>query len=462
MCDTALAKSIAIIGAGYVGIVTGATLAHLGHQVVCVDNDVDKIARLQSGELPIFEPGLAEVVNPLIASGALKFTTDLPGAVKNARVVFICVGTPMSPSGAADMCYVEAVARGIGAAMDGSYRVVVNKSTVPIGSGDWVAMVVQDGFADAHSEGETAPDFDVASNPEFLREGSAVADSFYPDRVVIGARSERALQEMRELYAPLLEGRFSVPGVEPPKDRPQPVPFVVTDLTSAETMKYAANAFLALKISYINEIARICEHVGADVSEVAKGIGYDRRIGHRFLSAGIGWGGSCFRKDVSALAHIARQYGQTPHIIEAAMAANDLSRQECVNKVMRELKMVYGKTIGLLGLAFKPDTDDLRDAPALTIAARLIDAGARVKAYDPVAMPGAARLNPDIRMAADPYDLAREADALVLVTEWPQFRTLDLDRLRAAMRTPVFVDGRNLYNASDMRARGFRYVGFGI
>lgn len=454
-------KRVAVIGTGYVGLVTGAALAHLGHEVICVDNDAGKVASLRAGKVPIYEPGLAEMMAPLLKQGNLTFTTDLSEAVARSRILFICVGTPMSETGAADMTYVEQVARGIGAAMDGTYRVIVNKSTVPVGTGDWVAMIVQDSYDEAHASDDFPADFDVVSNPEFLREGTAILDTFYPHRVVIGTRSTRAQQEMEELYARLLAGRHTPAGIQPPAGHREPAPFLVTDLTSAEMIKYASNAFLGMKISYINEIAEICEHVGADVTEVARGIGYDRRIGHDFLRAGLGWGGSCFRKDISALAGIAAQYGMQTRLIDATVAVNDDMRESCVQKVMRELKMVKGRTIGLMGLAFKPNTDDLRDAPALSIAARLIEAGARVRAFDPVAMDAAQREMPGIRMATDVYDLARDSDALVLVTDWPQFRSVDLYRLRLLMRTPIFVDGRNMFDPAAMVANGFRYVSFG-
>ncbi|HEY3413476.1 MAG TPA: UDP-glucose/GDP-mannose dehydrogenase family protein [Armatimonadota bacterium] len=453
--------SVAIVGTGYVGLVTGAAMAQIGHHVICVDNDASKIAALKAGAVPIYEPGLSDIIASLSESGRLTFTTDLAAAVSRAQVIFICVGTPMSANGSADMCQVETVALAIGAALDGSYRVIVNKSTVPVGSGDWVAMVLQDGFTQNHSAGDFVADFDVVSNPEFLREGSAIADSFYPDRIVIGTRSERAIRVMESLYAPLIEGRVAVPGLMPPPHLRLPVPFLVTDLASAEMIKYAANSFLALKVSFINEMATICEHVGADITQVARGIGYDRRIGHRFLEAGLGWGGSCFKKDISALWHIAAQYGHTPAIIRAALDVNMELREECFQKIQHELKMVKGKTIGLMGLAFKPNTDDLRDAPALTLAHRLLEAGARVKAYDPVAMERATVEIPEIRMCSDIYDLAQDCDALVLVTDWPQFRTADPARLREAVRTPVLVDARNMFNPSEMEAAGFRYVSFG-
>jgi len=453
---------VAIIGTGYVGLVSGAALAYLGHQVVCVDNDPAKIDSLRRGTVPIYEPGLAEMLAPLAASGAISFTEDLQETVKWADIVFICVGTPSTADGSADMSAVKQVAYSIGAAMDDRYRVIVNKSTVPVGTGDWVTMVVMDGFCETGGPKPGAPDFDVVSNPEFLREGSALTDTFYPDRIVIGTRSARAIEVMEDLYRPLVQGSFRSPGVPAPKDRALPVPFVVTDLTSAEMIKYAANAFLALKISYINEIASICECVGADVRQVARGIGYDQRIGSSFLSAGVGWGGSCFGKDLSALRHIAGQYGMDPDILRSAIDVNHRLRETCFRKLQGELKMVTGKSVGILGLAFKPFTDDLRDAPALTLVDRLLEAGARVKAYDPVAMEKAARARPEVRMAEDPYSAAQDCDAVILVTEWPEFRELDLERLRSVMHTPVFIDGRNVFDPAEMAAAGFRYSAFGV
>jgi UDPglucose 6-dehydrogenase len=454
-------RNVAVVGAGYVGLATAVTLAHLGHNVTCVDTDAAKVAALANGVVPIHEPGMQPLMAASVAAGRLRFSTDLAPAVRAAGFVFICVGTPMSPSGAAEMKYVEAAARGIGAALDGAYRVIVNKSTVPVGTGDWTAGVVQSGFVEHNEACGFAPDYDVVSCPEFLREGTALADSFYPDRIVIGTRSERAVEEMQELYAPIISGAFEVPGLQPPPHHRLPVPVIVTDTPSAEMIKLAANAFLAAKISFINEMARLCERVGADVTEVARGIGADARIGYRFLNAGLGWGGSCFGKDLAALDHLARALGEPPGIVRAAMDINASLRDAAIRKLERELGPLEGKTVGLLGLAFKPNTDDLRDAPSLDIARRLRDAGATVRAFDPVAMPNAARQAPWLEMAADPYALAVGADALLLVTEWPAFATLDLARLHATMRTPVFVDGRNVFQPAQMTAAGFRYSSFG-
>jgi UDPglucose 6-dehydrogenase len=455
------AMDVAVVGTGYVGLVTGVMLAHLGHRVTCVDQDAAKVEALRRGEVPIYEPGLGELMPPLRESGRLSFTTCLPAAVRAATVVFICVGTPMGEDGAADLSAVAAVARGIGEAMDGSYRVIVDKSTVPVGTGVWVSTLIGEAFSAAHPSGGFAPDYDVVSNPEFLREGTAIADAFYPDRIVVGSESERALLVMEQLYAPLIDGAFALPGLKPPVDRRLPVPVVATDITSAEMTKYAANAFLVMKISFINEIAAICERVGADVTQIAKGIGYDQRIGHRFLQAGLGWGGSCFPKDLSALRHIALENGYDPRLLAAAIDVNLAMRDVCLEKLERELGDLSGKTIGLLGLAFKPHTDDMRDAPARTIADHLQARGATVRAFDPVAMEKSRDFLPHVEMTPDPYALAEGCDGLVLVTDWPQFRGLDLARLRKAMRQPVFIDGRNVFEPAGMHAAGFRYQGFG-
>jgi UDPglucose 6-dehydrogenase len=468
---------ICVVGTGYVGLVTGACLAHVGHQVVCVDRDAAKIEGLERGVLPIFEPGLPDLVSAQRGAGRLAYSTDLGTAVSRAEVVFITVGTPPAANGEADLGSVEAVARGIGAALNG-YKVIVNKSTVPVGCGDWVAMLVREGLAarrsarmpagsagggqasgSSQSTGVTAPDepaFDVVSCPEFLREGSAIHDTFHGDRIVVGSASHKAIALMRELYAPLIEQRF--PGGDPQ----QPIPFVVTDLGSAEMIKYAANCFLATKVSFINEIANVCERVGADVSQVAAGIGLDHRIGRHFLNAGIGWGGSCFPKDVRAMTHIARDYGYEARLLEAVIAVNEAQRQVALVKLQQHLKSLKGKTIGLLGLAFKPDTDDLRDAPAMGLARQLLKLGAGVRAYDPIAASRAQAELPALRTCDDPYVLAEGCDALVVATEWPEFRTLDLGRMRLAMRGHhVFIDGRNMFEPAVLKELGFLYVGVG-
>ncbi|MEO0843975.1 MAG: UDP-glucose/GDP-mannose dehydrogenase family protein, partial [Cyanobacteria bacterium J06643_5] len=363
---------VCVIGTGYVGLVTGACLAHVGHDVICIDNNEEKVKLMKSGQSPIFEPGLSEIMQNAIQNGKIQFSSDLAAGVAHGEILFIAVGTPPLPTGESDTRYVEAVAKGIGSHLNGGYKVIVNKSTVPIGSGDWVRMIVLDGIAERQKElvpaggasnGDKLPtgDFDVVSNPEFLREGSAIYDTFNPDRIVLGGNSQKALSMMKELYTPIVERQYAEDKSLPP------VPVVTTDLSSAEMVKYAANAFLATKISFINEVANICDRVGADVTQVAKGIGLDSRIGNKFLNAGIGWGGSCFPKDVSALVHTADDYGYEAQLLKATISVNERQRLIAMEKLQQALKILKGKTIGLLGLTFKPDTDDMRDAPALNL-----------------------------------------------------------------------------------------------
>ena len=467
---------VCVIGTGYVGLVTGACLAHTGHHVVCVDNNKEKVKLMKSGQSPIFEPGLSEILQSCIENGMIEFTTDLKAGVEHGQVLFIAVGTPALPSGESDTRYVEAVARGIGSHLNGEYKVIVNKSTVPIGSGDWVRMLVLDGSAERKAESKSPvlvgaggidvaatavnfakePEFDVVSNPEFLREGSAVYDTFNPDRIVLGSSNSKAIALMQELYAPVVNRHFAEDQTLPP------VPIVVTDLSSAEMIKYAANAFLATKISFINEVANICDRVGADVVEVSKGIGLDSRIGNKFLQAGIGWGGSCFPKDVSALIHTADDYGFEAQLMKAAVSVNQRQRLVVVEKLQQVLKILKGKTVGLLGLTFKPNTDDLRDAPALNIIEQLTRLGTRVKAYDPIISQTGLRSGlSDVIVETDPDRLADGCDALVLVTDWQEFRTLDYAHLATLMHTPVMIDGRNFLQQQTLEAAGFRYVGIG-
>lgn len=442
---------VAVVGTGYVGLVTGACLASNGHELVCLDTDPAKVAALREGRVPIYEPGLEDLVAEQRTSGRLTFTRDYAEAIPRAEVIFICVGTPSQPSGQADMSAVQAAARAIGAHLGSAYTVVVNKSTVPIGSGDWVGLQVRQG-AEAAGNDNPLPQFDVVSNPEFLREGSALSDAFNPDRIVLGAEAEQAVHRMRRLYAPLLRDNL---------ERGREVPIVVTDRASAEMVKYAANAFLATKISFINEIASICERVGADVREVARGIGLDARIGSAFLNAGIGWGGSCFGKDIASLIHTAREYDCPSPLLDAAISVNLAQRLAPIRKLQERLKLVKGKTLACWGLAFKPGTDDLRDAPALTLIERLDEMGAEVRAYDPQAMDAARRLQVKARLCTDPYDAASGADALLLVTEWAEFRNADWRRVREVMRRPLVVDGRNALPEAHLRELGFDYCGIG-
>ena len=454
--------NVAVVGAGYVGLVTGACLAHVGHQVTVVDKDAGRVEQLERNEVPIFEPNLEELVAR--NRRQLSFTTELPEVVRGADVVFIAVDTPQGDDGSADLASVGAVARGVGRAISeasaeerrGRPLVVVNKSTVPVGSGDYVSMLVQEGAAEG---GNGEVDYRVVSNPEFLREGSAVYDSLFPDRIVLGADERDALDTMRALYKPIIEQTFPTQTDPRPKDV---VPFVTTDLASAEMIKYAANAFLATKISFINEISGICELVGADVGSVAHGMGLDERIGSRFLSAGIGWGGSCFPKDVAALRAIAREYDHEPVLLDAAVAVNERQRKRVIAKLQHELRTLKGKRVALLGLAFKPNTDDLREAPSLEIARALDRHGARVVGYDPVAGKKAAGLVPSLEIVFDPYEALNGAHAAVVVTEWEEFRELDLDRVASLMKKPpLLVDGRNTLNPRDVEAAGIRYRGFG-
>jgi UDPglucose 6-dehydrogenase len=483
---------VCVVGTGYVGLVTGTCLSYLGHSVICVDIDERKIEMLRSGKSPIYEPGLDQLISSGLQRGHLHFSTDLAAAVKESEIIFVAVGTPPLPTGRADLSYVKAVAQSVGRALDCERRrVIVNKSTVPIGSGNWVEMLVKEGLqenpayrervaslatAAQASNNETTvtssrklpglkPEdvFLVASNPEFLREGSAINDTFYPDRIVIGATDSYAAERLRALYEPIVEQTFIPPATAPRPSGFTAVPVVTTDLASAEMIKYAANAFLATKISFANEIANVCERVGADVKEVVRGFGLDSRIGPKFLNAGVGWGGSCFGKDVSALIDIANEYGYQTELLRSAVEVNKRQRHVAVHKLQEVLKIIKGKTIGLLGLAFKPETDDLRDAPALDIAQQLLDMGARVKAYDPIANEVCRRQHPNLKIeyADDVVSLAEDCDAIVIVTEWEQFQYLDLDQIGEVMHQKVLVDGRNVLDPAAVAAAGFKYRGIG-
>ena len=460
---------VCVIGTGYVGLVTGVCLAHTGHDVICIDNNEEKVKLMKAGQSPIFEPGLSELMQSCYQSGNLKFSSDIAEGVQHGEILFIAVGTPPLPTGESDTRYVEAVARGIGANLKDGYKVIVNKSTVPIGSGDWVRMIVMDGIKErqkvlvgagaAVSDEEVekiAAEFDVVSNPEFLREGSAIYDTFNPDRIVLGSNSQKALDMMKELYIPIIERKY---GEDPSLP---PVPVVETDINSAEMIKYAANAFLATKISFINEVANICDRVGADVTQVAKGIGLDSRIGNKFLQAGIGWGGSCFPKDVLALIHTAKDYNYETELLNAAVSVNKRQRSIAIEKLQHELKILKGKTVGLLGLTFKPDTDDMRDAPALTLIEELNRLGTKVKAYDPlVSQTGMRHGLSGVIVETDAERLADGCDALVLVTDWAQFTSLDYAKMAKLMNCAVMIDGRNFLDRKALQAAGFRYVGVG-
>ena len=428
--------NICVVGSGYVGLVTGACFAEFGLKVTCVDKDKGKIDALKKGVIPIYEPGLEEMVKKNMKDDHISFTTDLTDAVRKALVVFIAVGTPPMPDGSADLSYVEEVAQSIAENMNG-YKVIVTKSTVPVGTGERIRAIV------SKSQKEKA-DFDIVSNPEFLREGSAIEDFMHPNRVVIGASSEQAMAIMKDLYSPLYL-------IE--------TPFVLTNVETAEMIKYASNAFLATKISFINEVANICELVGADVHKVAVGMGLDNRIGSKFLHAGPGFGGSCFPKDTQAIVRIAKEHGYEFEIVKAVLDVNYRQRMRMVEKIKDALKGdVKGKTLAVLGLSFKPNTDDMRDAPSVEIIGSLVKMGAKVRAYDPVAMDEARKVIKGIEYSEGPYECVDGADALVLMTEWNQFRILDLQKLKHSMKTPVLIDLRNVYEPHKMNEEGFNYV----
>ncbi len=429
-----------MIGTGYVGLVTGACLAELGHRVTCMDKDEGKINRLLAGEIPIYEPGLDALVAKNVNDGRLSFSTDLASCIPDARAVFIAVGTPSSRrgDGYADLTYIYAAAKDLAPHLQ-NYTVVIDKSTVPVGTARQVARVIRQENPQA--------DFEVVSNPEFLREGAAINDFMRPDRIVIGTDSEQAGQVMKEVYNPLY--RISVP-------------FVITGLETAELIKYASNAFLSVKISFINEMANICEEVGADVIDLAKAVGLDGRIGKKFLHAGPGYGGSCFPKDTLALLRIAQEHGVASRSVEAAVEINAAQKARMVKKIRDALGgSVDGKTIAALGLTFKPETDDLRDAPALTILPPLFEKGAIIQAHDPQGMKEASKIFPDFTYVKNAYEACNNADAVVLFTEWNQYRALDLQDIKARMKTPIFIDLRNVYSPEQMRQAGFTYVGVG-
>jgi UDPglucose 6-dehydrogenase len=428
-------KQICVVGVGYVGLVTAACFADLGNRVIALDVIEEKIIGLRQGKLPIYEPGLKEVVDRNVQAGRLTFTTSYAESLRGTEFAFIAVGTPMGVDGEADLHYVEASSREIALNMTGPL-VIINKSTVPVGTGDWVADIVR------RNQKQPIP-FSVVSCPEFLREGSAISDFMQPHRTVLGSLDPEAAEKVAQLHLPLR------------------APIVITDLRTAEMIKYASNAFLATKISFINEIANICECLGADVKEVAVGMGYDARIGKQFLDAGIGYGGSCFPKDVKALAYMAADKGRHPQLLYTVMEINDDRREMAVDHIKDLVGDVKGKVIGLLGLSFKPNTDDMRDAPSITISQRLQAEGAIVRAYDPVAMEVASALLPDVQMLPDPYSMAEGCDALVVITDWNEFKQLDKQRLRDLMRHPVIYDGRNIYEPDEMAEYGFIYRGVG-
>lgn len=429
-------SKICVVGTGYVGIVTGACFADLGNDVVCMDVDETRISRVKQGIMPIYEPGLEQVVAQNVRAGRLTFTTDYREGFKDAEFVFIAVGTPSGVDGEADLQYVRQVAESIADIIDHPV-IVINKSTVPVGTGDWVADIIR------KRRNGKALEFSVVSNPEFLREGSAIGDFMNPDRVVLGSLNRDAATLVGKLYEPLR------------------CPIMITDLRTAEMIKYASNAFLATRISFINEIACMCEEMGADVEEVARGMGLDKRIGHHFLNAGLGWGGSCFPKDVKALAHMAVLHGTHPQLLQAVMDINRNQRRRAVMKLRKALGGLDDKVIGVLGIAFKPNTDDIRDAPALDMIHLMQNEGAIIRAYDPQAMENARAVLKKVTLCEGPYQVAEGADAIILATEWNEFKQLDFGRIKTSMRGNIILDGRNLWDSETLRSLGFDYYGMG-
>lgn len=432
--------NVCVIGTGYVGLVTGAVFSDMGNDVICVDKDPRKIEMLQRNEMPIYEPGLEEMVERNQEDGRIRFTTDTAEGVRSSKVIFIAVGTPPAPDGSTDLSFVAAAAKEIAQAMN-DYKIIVNKSTVPVGTGDFVRRIVAENKAGDF-------DFDVVSNPEFLKEGDAIKDSFEPDRIVIGAPTQNVAMALLELYSPLER------------------PMLITDVASAELIKYASNAFLATKISFINAMANVCERTGADVSLVAKGMGFDHRIGKEFLAAGLGYGGSCFPKDVDSLNHKAKELGEDTLILDAVTQVNSDRTPRFIRRIREFMKEIKGKRIGILGLAFKPNTDDMREAKSVEVIHALHEWGAKIVAYDPVAMQKARTeakppLPADVEYVDNAYDCAKGADALVIMTEWNEFKLLNLERLLGVMKDPIIFDGRNIYPIERMRRAGFDYISIG-
>lgn len=429
---------IAVIGTGYVGLVTGACFAEFGVDVTCVDVDVEKISLLNNGGIPIYEPGLEQIVEKNIKGGRLRFTTEIESAVSDSQVVFLAVGTPPKPDGTPDMSFYRQAAAEVARAIK-NYTVIVTKSTVPVGTGKWLRQFAAENMDDS-------VEFGVASNPEFLREGAAIEDFMRPDRVVIGSDDPRAIEIMKELYRPL----FLIE-----------TPFVITSLEAAELIKYAANAFLATKITFINEIANLCDAIGCDVHDVARGMGMDKRIGRKFLHPGPGYGGSCFPKDTMALTTVADQFGVETRVVDAVIEANRRQRDTMLPKIERLVGDLNGKRIAVLGLSFKPETDDMRESPAIDIIREILRRGGSVRAFDPVAMDEARKFLPEIEYAANEYDAIADADVLVIITEWNQFRALEMAKVKRLLNAPKVVDLRNIYEPDDMRRIGFDYVGVG-
>ena len=427
--------NIAIIGAGYVGLVTGACFSELGNSVICVDNDPEKISLLKELKMPFYEKGLDKMVKKNVRAGRLVFTDDIKEAVKKSLVIFICVGTPPREGGEADLSYIEDVAAQIAKNMP-SYRLIIEKSTVPVETGSWIERTIK-------INNKKGIKFDVASNPEFLKEGTAIEDFMHPDRIVIGVETKKAKDILTRLYSPIK------------------AEIVVTDIKSAELIKHASNSFLAAKISFINSIANICEKTGADIEKVSYGIGLDKRIGRAFLKSGIGYGGFCFPKDLDAFIHISDKLGCDFSILKAVRSVNESQKQVFIKKIEKELWIIKDKTIGILGLAFKPNTDDMRFAPSIDIINSLISSGARIKAYDPKALEKAGAVLKNVDFCKDPYDVAKGSDALLILTEWNEFKAMDLSRIKKLLKNPLIIDGRNIFDPVKMKKLGFKYISMG-
>ncbi len=445
---------VCVIGTGYVGLVTGVCLAEVGHHVICADKDESKIKMLLEGKCPIYEPGLEDFISKNIKSGHLFFTTDVAGAIKSQDIIFICVGTPPLPTGKPDLTSLDDVARLIGKSLNG-YKIIVNKSTVPIGTAKRVKKIINENIADNNGKHE----IDIVSNPEFLKEGEAVHDAFSPERVVIGSESQKAIACMKQLYEPIISQDFEY---AKKNNTDKKIPIIITDSTSSELIKYASNAFLATKISFINEVANICERVGANIRDVTFGMGLDSRIGNKFMRAGIGWGGSCFPKDVRALAFTAEEYGTPANILNAVIQVNNYQRFRVVQKAMDMLGIIEDKIIAVLGIAFKPNTDDTREAPSVTVINKFIELGAEVRAFDPIVKKCPPDVDKKVIIAESVYHAASNADLLVLVTDWDEFKNMDFNEIKKIMSKPNVIDGRNILDRGKLAGMGFNYKGIGI
>lgn len=445
---------VCVIGTGYVGLVTGVCLAEIGHDVICVDKDESKIASLKNGRIPIHEEGLEDLVKKNHSNGKIVFDSDTAHGISESEIIFICVGTPPLPSGKPNLTAIDDVARMIGKSLNG-YKIILNKSTVPIGTAKRIRKIINENKLKDNGN----HDFDIVSNPEFLKEGEAVKDAFFPERIVIGSNSEKAVNIMKKLYEPIIKQDFEY--ARDNINRKQKVPILITDSTSSELIKYASNAFLATKISFVNEIANMCERIGANILDVTYGMGLDERIGSRFMKAGIGWGGSCFPKDVRALSYTAEEYGSSASILNAVIHVNNQQRFKVIQKAMDLLGIIDDKVIGVLGLAFKPNTDDTREAPSITIANKFLELGAEVRVYDPVVKDYPENLDKGAIFKKDPYEALKGAHLMVLVTEWDEFLNLDFNRIKSLLISPNIIDGRNFLDKKKLQDIGFKYIGIG-